>query len=55
MSGRKEIWKENLCDPLEAGQQGEGLVVCYKAWKETGGLDLEERRERWRSGAYLFP
>lgn len=53
MSGRKEIWRENPCNPLEAGQQGEGLVVCYKAWKEAGGLDLEERRERWRSGVSL--
>lgn len=41
---------EDLCDRQEVGQCGE---LCCKAGDETGGLDLEERREWRRSSGRL--
>lgn len=48
----KKVGDEGICNPLEMGVEKKGRVqqkVCYRAGNETGGLNLEDRRERWGS------
>ena len=45
MSRRKEIWKGNMCDPLETGAVGEGMIEpggMLQSWKDIEGLVLQE-------------
>lgn len=56
--GRGRLGGEGLCKLKEIGTEWKGRLLqifCYRAGDETGRLDLEERRERWRSVVNLLP
>ena len=53
----RTVGGEDLCDPLEMGAEMKmrsPQVTCYRTGNNTGTLDLEEPRERYRSAVSLL-
>lgn len=52
------MFSQDLLSPLGMGAQNKERpqqIVCYRAWDESGGLDLEKMKERGDLKlAYIF-